>query len=189
MSLLNRYYVLRHGHSLANQQKIIVSDIQHGEHRYGLSPLGINQVTHTLVNWPFSIPDMIFHSDFKRTSETAGMVADYFSRPLQPSPALRERHFGEFELQDDAYYPQVWQYDEQQPEHQFGEVESLTSVCEREMALISQLEQQYCQQNILLVGHGDPLQILLSHFLNQPLNQHRTLVPLATAEVRALNPE
>ncbi|AWH89449.1 histidine phosphatase family protein [Limnobaculum parvum] len=189
MILRNQYYVLRHGHSLANQKKIIVSDIQHGQHAYGLSPVGINQVIQTLENWPYPIPDLIFHSDFKRAAETAGIVADYFNRQAKPTTALRERHFGEFELQDDGHYPLVWKQDEKNLTDSFAQVEQLSAVCEREMALIHTLEQQHSQKKILLVGHGDPLQILLTHFQQKPLSQHRDLTPLMTAEVRKLNGE
>ena len=189
MSLHNTYYVLRHGNSLANQQKIVISDIQHGRDAYGLSPWGIAQVVRTLENWPFPKPDIIFHSDFKRTTETAALVSDHLSVPLKPNPALRERYFGDFEKLDDSHYPPVWLHDAEDPEHEFGNVESLESVCARQMAFIKELEQQYNGKHILLVGHGDPLQILLTHFLDKPLNQHRELVHLETAEVRALIPE
>ncbi|WP_159565791.1 histidine phosphatase family protein [Budvicia diplopodorum] len=189
MSLRNIYYVLRHGHSLANQQKIIISDIEHGRDAYGLSPWGIAQVVRTLENWPFPKPDMIFHSDFKRTVETAALASDHISVPASPSPALRERYFGDFEQLDDSQYELVWQHDIQDPEHEFGEVESLQSVCDRQMDFLQDLEQQYEGKHILLVGHGDPLQILLTHFLDKPLNQHRDLVQLDTAEARRLAPE
>lgn len=184
MTLNNNYYVLRHGHSLANQQHIIVSDIRHGQYDYGLSPMGIVQVNQTLASWSVPVPDYILHSDFKRTVETASIAADYFNCDVELSAALRERYFGVFELTDDSHYPLVWQQDQLAADHQFGQVESLQSVCDRQIALLKMLETQMSQKNILLVGHGDPLQILLTYFLNKPLSEHRQLTPLATAEVR-----
>jgi broad specificity phosphatase PhoE len=48
------------------------------------------------------------------------------------------------------------------------------------------LERRYSGRAILLVSHGDPLQILQAGFLLIDPSGHRSLPPLETAEIRPL---
>lgn len=187
MTLNNRYLVLRHGHSLANQAHLIISHPRQGEAGYGLSPQGRQQVACTLANWPCPRPDRIVSSPFRRARETAELAAARFLCPLNEDIALRERFFGELDGGPDLHYPDVWRQDELSPDHHYAGVESLNQVAERGWRLIEQLEQRHRDQTLLLVSHGDTLQILLTLALGLPLGRHRELKPLATAEVRELS--
>lgn len=187
MTLNNRYLVQRHGHSLANQAHLIISHPRQGEAGYGLSPQGRQQVACTLANWPFPRPDRILSSPFARARETAELAAARFLCPLGEDAALRERFFGALDGGPDLHYPDVWQQDELSPAHHYAGVESLNQVAERGWRLIEQLEQRHRGQTLLLVSHGDTLQILLTLALGLPLGRHRELKPLATAEVRELS--
>ena len=89
----NRYLVMRHGHSEANGQGIIVSTPEIGCSRYGLTGRGREQVAATLEGWSLPKPDRIFSSDFLRALShrllvmyqgkvvEAGEAADVFDRP------------------------------------------------------------------------------------------------------------
>ena len=186
MTLNNRYLVLRHGHSLANQAHLIISDPRRGSQDYGLSAAGRDQVARTLDHWPLALPDRIVCSPFLRTRETAALAAARFLVPMSEDAALRERFFGELDGGPDLRYPDVWQQDALSPDHHYAGVESLAQVAERGWRLIERLEQAHRGQTLLLVSHGDTLQILLTRALGLPLTRHRELKPLATAEVREL---
>lgn len=188
MTLHNRYLVLRHGHSLANLAHLIISHPRQGESDYGLSPQGVQQVASILASWRYDKPDRIISSPFKRAHETAALAAAHFLCPLTLDSALRERYFGELDGGPDLHYPDVWQQDEQDSLHRYAGVESLEQVAERCWQLITRLEQGYRDKTLLLVGHGDPLQILLTRAQSRALCRHRELKPLATAEVRPLLP-
>ncbi|KAI9204442.1 histidine phosphatase superfamily [Polychytrium aggregatum] len=229
--LRNRYFVLRHGHSLANQAGIIQSDPDRGTQGFGLSELGKSQANDKTrrflgVNegWFCSSPGLhnsdgndgddgkackwsrlwIFSSDFKRAFETAEIVRDVYPGPceLTTTPLLRERFFGYgLEGQPNTRYDQVWAFDgqrlpvprfsdEERAEHPDDAVESPVSVRNRVLGLISQIERADTERtgprNIVLVAHGDTLQILQTAFARIEPWDHRSLRHLDTAEWRQL---
>jgi probable phosphoglycerate mutase len=65
-------------------------------------------------------------------------------------------------------------------------VEPAAAVLDRATALVAELERRYGGRDILLVSHGDTLQILQAGFLRMDPAAHRRLPPLAVAEIRAL---
>ena len=184
--LRNHYLVMRHGHSQANAMGLVVSSPEHGLSGYGLSAKGEEQMSRRLAEWHLAAPQQILYSDFLRTTETAQRVADHFDVPLNPDARLRERFFGEYDLHPDHVYHDVWDVDARDPSQPLKQVESVHQVAERLCALIAELEQRYNDTTLLLVSHGDPLQILLTTAAGRPLNEHREISPLAPADVRPL---
>lgn len=196
--LKNRYFAMRHGQSEANVAGIIVSDPQIGCNQFGLTALGQQQVIKSASNTSKLNQDtLIISSDFLRAKNTAETTQKILNtlQPIQYSTALRERFFGELNGKNDSQYQMVWDIDQQNPDHQKFNVESANQVVSRVSALIMQLEQQYFDlhknvgQKILLVAHGDVLQLLQTWFQNVPTSQHRSLPHLETAEIRCLNPD
>jgi probable phosphoglycerate mutase len=102
------------------------------------------------------------------------------------SPLLRERYFGDWEGLSCDHYLGVWQQDAVDPMVSRDQVESVAAVANRMQTLIWQTEQQYQNEHILLVSHGDPLQILLTAMAGENLRQHRAIPKLQTAELRVL---
>lgn len=188
--LTNRYLIIRHGQSLANQQGIIVSIPEHGIGAYGLSDLGKQQVQRSLSeHQDLSGISLIISSDFKRTYETAQIAHTLVTSEVPEiiiDTSLRERNFGEFELSSHEHYQAVWDADAINDEHTLYDAESAASVMTRVSLLIRLLEARYSEHTILLVSHGDTLQILQTAFDKQPASSHRCLPPLKTAEVRVL---
>ncbi len=196
--LKNRYFAMRHGQSEANVAGIIVSDPQIGCNQFGLTALGQQQVIKSASNTSKLNQDtLIISSDFLRAKNTAETTQKILNtlQPIQYSTALRERFYGELNGKNDSQYQMVWDIDQQNPDHQKFNVESANQVVSRVSALIMQLEQQYFDlhknvgQKILLVAHGDVLQLLQTWFQNVPASQHRSLPHLETAEIRCLNPD
>ncbi len=189
-SLRNRYFGLRHGESTANAQKLIVSQPEHGCHDYALTEHGQQQILQTLQQAPpFDPPQLtIYSSDFARTKQTADLAADALGVPsVEYTPLLRERDFGELELHDNSAYRDIWQLDAVDANHHQNRVESVNHVLERLTRLVHSLEQLHHGRDILLVSHGDPLQILQTAFMRADPRKHRVIVPpLQNAELRSL---
>jgi probable phosphoglycerate mutase len=165
--LNNRYFAMRHGHSLANQQGIIVSHPDNGCENYGLSGLGREQVRASLrQHSQLDAKTMVVSSDFKRARESAGIACEI--------------------LASDESYDQVWRQDEANPDSQARGVESANQVMARVTAVIADYENQYSAATILLVSHGDALQILQTAFAGLDASSHRQLEHLHTAEIRQL---
>jgi broad specificity phosphatase PhoE len=118
-----------------------------------------------------------------------GNSASGFAAPgLAPSQVatLRERRFGHWEASATGNYAHVWAADETDPAHAEGNVEPAAAVLDRATALIAQLERQHCDRDILLVSHGDTLQILQAGFSGVDPSRHRLLPHLTMAEIHTL---
>jgi broad specificity phosphatase PhoE len=187
-NLRNQYFVMRHGHSEANRQGIIVSHPRNGCDNYGLTGMGRKQVDQSLdQNNQLDSDVVLICSDFRRARETAEIVRQRLGckSPLL-DPRLRERNFGNLELGDDSSYDDVWREDALDADSELNHVESVNQVMFRVTAVIAEYETNYSAASILLVSHGDALQLLQTAFLKKPASQHRDLRHLQTAEIRQL---
>ena len=186
--LKNRYYVMRHGQSLANVRGIIVSSPENGLSGYGLSRTGRSQARQAVDGFPdLDRHTLIYASDFLRTRETAQIAAGCLDTDtgITFTPLLRERFFGDWELTPDKNYDRVWADDARHPPVTSGNVEPVESVLERGIACVAGIEEQHSDRTVLLVAHGDTLQILLTFFKGWSPHRHRELPPLAVARIRA----
>jgi probable phosphoglycerate mutase len=185
--LQNRYFAFRHGKSEANILGLIVSNPKIGIKAYGLSETGKKQVLKSLKKYKSLLggKTLIITSDFKRARETA-LLAQKFLKTTSPQVAkqLRERYFGDFDQTPHSNYRKFWSMDNR-GENKW-QIESLDSVVNRTSKLITILEKKYKNKTILLVAHGDPLQILQTAFLKIPAKKHRSLGKLETGEIREL---
>lgn len=186
-TLTNRYYAFRHGESAANVAHIIISDPAAGIMEYGLSEKGKSQVER-VANFAdeLGFDVKIYSSDFLRARETAQIAHRLLATqsPVQFAPLLRERYFGQLNGCTDDNYRKVWALDAANPDHhQFG-VESANEVVARGEKMIDAIEAEHSGKSILLIAHGDVLQIMQTWFEGVSAACHRQLTPLNTAEVR-----
>ncbi|XP_002525806.2 uncharacterized protein LOC8282954 [Ricinus communis] len=184
--LKNRYWVLRHGKSIPNERGLIVSSLENGIlTEYQLAPDGINQAQ--LAGELFlkelkerNIPlehVCICYSPFARTSHTAEVVASVLNIPFEGPQCkviedLRERYFGPlFELMSHEKYPEIWELDEKDPFMQPDAGESANDVATRLANAMANMESEFQGCAVLIVSHGDPLQILQT--ILDAAKQHR----------------
>ena len=186
--LRNRFRVMRHGQSKANVAGIIVSRIESDRRGdYGLSELGRRQALAAAQGSGLPGDTVICSSDFSRARQTAEIVRTELGAPkVVIAEGLRERCFGDWEGSSNANYARVWAADETNPDDAGGNVEPAAAVLDRMTALIVDLDQRYAGRDILLVSHGDPLQILQAGFVRIGPSRHRRLPALETAEIRRL---
>jgi broad specificity phosphatase PhoE len=187
--LANRFSVMRHAQSKANAGGIIVSRIEDDrEGDYGLTEHGRQQALAAAQICGLPGDTVIYSSDFSRARQTAEIVRAHLGAPeVVIAEALRERCFGHWEGSVTGNYARVWAADETDPVHADGNVEPAAAVLDRATALIVQLERRHCGRDILLISHGDTLQILQAGFSGVDPSRHRTLPHLATAEIRQLH--
>ncbi|KAF2302501.1 hypothetical protein GH714_036591 [Hevea brasiliensis] len=108
----------------------------------------------------------ICYSPFARTSHTAKVVASVLNLPFEGPQCkvmedLRERYFGpSFELMSHDKYPEIWALDEKDPFMQPEGGESANDVANRLASAMASMELEFQGCAILIVSHGDPLQIL-----------------------------
>jgi len=148
----------------------------------------------------------IFSSDFTRARETASLFCQQlqhckipiYTNDIVLETKLRERYFGELNGGPDDQYQKVWDVDCTNPNHTEFDVESANSVLERTTGLVVELDellssssseeqQQQTKWNVILVAHGDVLQIMQTGFLrHEDAARHRSLEHLETATIRGL---
>lgn len=182
--LRNRYFLMRHGQSKANAASVIVSTLasdRTGD--YGLTALGREQAAASAATCGLPPATVVFASPFARARETAEIVRGHLGAPpVTVTGALRERFFGDWEGTDTANYETVWADDKAcRTQH---DVESAAAVLDRTTAFVAELDREYDGGDLLLVSHGDALQILQTGFLKLNPACHRGVEQLKTAEIR-----
>jgi len=185
--LENNYFLIRHGHSKANEQGLIVSNPETGTVKYGLTDNGKKQIQAAAAGFSEKNDLVIYSSDFLRTRETAEILKETLSADnVKYTPLLRERFFGFYDGLDDKQYNEVWQNDRNDENNKVNSVESPRQVSNRVESLISNIETKYSKKNIIIVSHGDCLQIMQTVFENISPAKHRSINHLNVAEIRKM---
>jgi broad specificity phosphatase PhoE len=205
--LVNRYHVMRHGQSKANEAGVIVSSIETDRSGdWGLSEAGRGQALAVAQRCGLPADTVICSSDFSRARQTAEIVRAHLgAAEVTLAEELRERCFGDLEGTPAANYARVWQADnagaggatsqtgasQTGANHEGGSpagdgIETAAAVLNRATTLIADLERRHSGRDVLLVSHGDTLQILQAGFLRIDPARHRTVPHLETAEIREL---
>ncbi|CAA0837032.1 Phosphoglycerate mutase family protein [Striga hermonthica] len=178
----NRYWILRHGKSIPNEKGLIVSSLENGIlEEYQLASDGVRQARLAgesfLRAYQFVMQHLkeneidlnnvrICYSPFSRTKHTAKEVASVLNIPFEGPQCkvvqdIRERFFGSsFELQSHDKYPEIWALDENDPFMQPKGGESVADVVTRLTRALAMMESEFEKCTILVVSHGDPLQIM-----------------------------
>ena len=186
----NKYFGMRHGQSKANELGIILTDPQDGKlAEFGLTELGRRQALFSAVRFDEFVPHtIIFSSNFSRAKETAEIAAKIIGVGcLWITWRLRERYFGKFERMGKENYQKVWNEDALDPNYSGHGGESVNDVLKRMLVTVESMEKIYFGKNILLVSHGDPLQILECYFKGISPSRHREMKNLENAEIRRLS--
>ncbi len=211
-----RFFALRHGQSMANVAKIISSDPKISTREHGLSALGCRQAKAAGVTFAELVADAeeeaedegadgvqvhIIASDFTRARETAQYVSQYLTETgiehrFDIDVRLRERGFGDLNGKSNKNYQKVWDLDVKDASHTAFGVECVTSVLRRTAGLVEELDLRVTREAVkdgrdirclvLLVAHGDTLQILQTAFSGCDPCHHRSLPHLETGAVREL---
>lgn len=142
--------------------------------QYGLAPAGFAQakLAGELFLKDFQgtgIPAdnlRIYSSPFSRTRQTAEAVIEVLeAKGLHPTikfvEDLRERYFGPpLELQSHEHYSEIWDIDAKDPLIGPEGGESAADVARRTSNTIATIDKEVQGCAVLIVSHGDPLQIL-----------------------------
>jgi broad specificity phosphatase PhoE len=184
----NQIYTMRHGESRANTAGIIISHPENGiRSDWGLTPRGEEQVRAAAQKFQPGKPLYIFHSDFSRTAQSALIfAAETPCRKILPSILLRERFFGLLEGKSNHRYQDIWELDNAESALEPFGAEPAESVFNRMSRFVEVVNNRFSGAAILIISHGDPLQILLTRTHNLEPQQHRQVPHLNTAEIREL---
>lgn len=154
----NKYFVMRHGQSVANVNETVSSKVQNND---PLTEIGVKQVNDSLQGFGEKI-DVVITSPFMRTSQTAEIAQKHFGAELVVEPRLGEINAGEFEGKNWSDYHN-YLYGHERGKwfgHKIPGGESLQDVLKRTGEALYEIEQKYKNKNILIVTHGGPAWLL-----------------------------
>ena len=180
---------MRHAQSKANQMHIIVSNPEAGVHDYGLTQEGNNQVLKAIAHCnELKSVEYIYTSDFLRAYETAMIIARHMNIiNVKLDIRLRERYFGQFEGTDSENYQRIWDMDCRNVNDPVCyDVEPIHTVAKRMISFLIDCKNHHTNDTILVVSHGDPLQILYALSIGLPVNNFRSASHFNNAELRLL---
>ncbi|MCL4405919.1 MAG: class I tRNA ligase family protein [Patescibacteria group bacterium] len=151
----NRYFVLRHGESQSN-----VLNIASGAPEKFDNPLtdgGRRDIERLLPRLKKEKIDFVFSSPMKRAQETAEIVSKGLGIDPKYDDRLTEYRLGVMNGEPaekfEAFFADQQEKFSKAPEG----AETLADIRARMMNFVQELNKNYSEKNILIVGHGDPL--------------------------------
>jgi len=156
----NQYFLMRHGESESNATGHSSTKLNA---KNPLTEAGIKQVEEAVVDLKNKNIDLIIASPYERTKQTAEMIKAALS--LSDEQLVFEDRLGEIKLGDmdgadlatyHAFLSEGEIWSEQTPENG----ESWNDVKRRVGEWLYEIDKQYKDKNILVVGHNSPLRML-----------------------------
>ncbi|HEX7349405.1 histidine phosphatase family protein [Brachybacterium sp.] len=187
---MDQLWVLRHGESTANVEGLIVSvPGPRALTEVGLTARGREQARAAaregLVQG-LGPGTVILTSDFARARQTAEeFAAGLGAAPPRVDRRLRERSFGRYDEGPASAYEQIWEIDRGRGTHT-DEVEQVADVAGRVLAVLHEADQFARTAPVVLVAHGDVLQIALALGAGSDPHEHREVPHLGNAELRRI---
>ena len=185
---MNKFYLLRHGQSIANIEKIIASKSVNAIGNYGLSNAGKEEVKQSVLaaikcGWLSTDDTLVITSPFLRAVESAMILKSQHNCVVREDIRIVERGFGSLELKSTRHYEKVWTLDKENPFHTEWGVESIVAVSERALSLINELDIMENDKDIVVCTHGDVASALTSILFDKNLGNHRETCALSTGEL------
>lgn len=165
--------IIRHGETDWNKDGRI-----QGQLDIPLNKTGRAQAVAMAANAVHFSFDALYSSDLERAIETARALAHYNKLNIQTLAQLRERHFGKFQglykAEAPEQYPEAFAlYEARDLNYDFETGENLTQFSQRVIAIFNELVKHHPNQQIAVVCHAGPLDIMYRQATSRPLHTER----------------
>jgi probable phosphoglycerate mutase len=167
---MGKLILVRHGESLGNRERLFA--VNPGA--VPLTELGYEQarqVAQTIAT--LCQPDLVVSSPFVRARETARVVAERLSLPLEIEPSLYERDVGVYQGQSYDALRTATGYDPRSPWQWKPEGgESYLDVQARVGPILDRLAKAHVSRDVVIVSHGGVMQTLWAHVTGDWVGTH-----------------
>lgn len=169
---MTRVYILRHGQSLGNVDRIFL-----GHTDWGLTELGKKQADCVIDFFKDISIDKIYSSDLIRTKETVRPTAEDKNLEIISRENLREIHAGKWEglslSEIEAAFPEIWNIWKRADAEdlRLPQGESTKEVSDRIYSEIELLSKQNDGKAILITTHAMAIRIFTNRVLGRSLSQ------------------
>jgi isoleucyl-tRNA synthetase len=167
----NTFYLMRHGEADANTGDWIASEEKKGSTISKLTKKGKEQVAVAAKKLQKEHIDIILHSPFHRTKETASIIGKELGVKITEDKRLVELHVGEFAGKKISDYHAFFENDMERFTKAPEKAETLAQVRERMYQALRDINAQHEGKNILIVSHGDCLWMLQSALQHIPFEE------------------
>ena len=164
--------LVRHGLTDWNEEGRLLGRID-----IGLNARGREQVSALagiLAGLPIS---KVFSSPQQRAVETATPIADGLGLAVEAEPGIDEVWLGGWQgklISEVRGDPDLERYLED-PTYVCDAIEPIVAVQERMVAVTERLRVEHDGDTVVLVSHGDPLRLIVAHYLSMPIAAYRSL--------------
>ncbi len=169
----NKYFVMRHGEAESNVQGIVNSKLAFIA-KYGLTSRGHIEAKAAALKLQEKKIDIIIASPFRRTQETAEIVAKAIGLDTQKiitEERIKEIDTGEFDGRPISEYRGNFASMREKFEKRPKEGENLYDVKRRVMVLLEEMEDRYAGKNILFITHEYPTWMLVAGAQGARINE------------------
>ena len=179
--MVTELILVRHGETSWNKE----SKFQ-GNKNIKLNQVGINQAKKLAERLSTIDLDVIYSSNLDRAKKTAEIVDKKHKLGVIVKPELQEIDFGvweglTFEQIEDKYQDEFDSWKSNPVKHKPDGGENLIDVKNRVFNVINTILENHQDKTILVVAHGGVNRVLISSFLEMPLNKCWRLNQINTA--------
>ncbi len=153
----NTYFAIRHGEAQSNVDRILDSDRDANNH---LTDTGKEQARHAGHFAKEQGIDLVIHSPFPRTYETATLISELSGAEIISDERLCEFNTGNFSGKSVDEFHKYQRAELMDLDKKIIDGESHRDVMNRTMRLVHDCEEKYSGKKILFVTHGTPLWML-----------------------------
>jgi len=166
---MTRFFLVRHGKTEGEESRY------YGHTDISLSQEGVKQGEALRARLARENINVIYSSDLRRASDTAGIIAAAHNLQVIPRPGLRELDFGElasmtFEEMKEHYHGALRLLSGQDPGMSAPGGESLRQMSVRLKRFTAEVRKQPTERTLLVVAHGGSLRVLLCILFGISLN-------------------
>jgi len=159
----NKYFLLRHGEATHNANGVISSSEQErGSNPPQLTIVGRSAIKKVSIELESDKIDLIYSSPYRRTMETAAIIAKGLGLEVIRDERIRETEMGILDGLTEDEFDEYFESEEERYEKAPEDGENLTEVYARAKEFIDEMEGEYNQKKILVVSHADTLRMLES---------------------------
>ena len=183
----NKYFVMRHGEAENNVENIVSSDVHAS---YGITDRGRAQIEAHIPELKKSRITRIISSPFRRTKETAQIIASALGRSVEEDSRLGELDFGTFSGKS---YDSFLVFEDQHMLKYSDPIqngESYLDAKKRFGSVLYELEQKYKNETILIVSHGIASEVLEAVVQGADANESKRImdtIDIKVADLREFN--
>ncbi len=160
----NSYFVIRHGEAESNASDTVNSNFENSG-KFPLTGKGKKEIEEAVEKLRDNKIDMIFSSDFRRTRETAELIAEKLGvnkESLIFDKRLREVNTGVFDGKSPDEYHALFSSQEDKFYKNPPGGENLNELKRRAGDFLYDIEAKYRGKNILIVSHEYPIWLLFA---------------------------